>query len=226
MSDQIFEMYPNLTLGVIVCTGINNQPSEVGEKILADSVILSKEKIGETALMDFEVVKNWREAYKQFGEKKNRSSIEALLRRVANDKPLPSINPLVDIYNAISIKHFLPCGGEDIDSLVGDLQLTLGTGVEPFRPLGEAEDEFPPAGEVIYKDDEKIICRSFNWRESDLSKLTNDTEKAVLVVECIAEEDRRRLIGAVDELNSLVQRYCQASTEIYIVNTDERNFEI
>jgi DNA/RNA-binding domain of Phe-tRNA-synthetase-like protein len=69
-------------------------------------------------------IKVWREAFMKFKKKKdNRSSIEALLKRVEKGNEVGKINPLVDIYNATSLIYGLPCGGEDIDSFVGNLRL-------------------------------------------------------------------------------------------------------
>jgi len=39
--------------------------------------------------------------------------------RIANGNPVGSINPLVDLYNLISMK----CGGETLDAIQGDLVL-------------------------------------------------------------------------------------------------------
>jgi DNA/RNA-binding domain of Phe-tRNA-synthetase-like protein len=77
------------------------------------------------------VIREWREAYQKFKTKKGaRSSIEALLSRVKKGNALGTINPLVDIYNAISLRFGLPCGGEDIDTFAGTVRLTTATGTE------------------------------------------------------------------------------------------------
>ena len=52
-----------------------------------------------------------------------------------------SISPLVDLYNAVSLRHALPCGGEDRAAIVGDVRLTRAAGGEPFRTIGAAEDD-------------------------------------------------------------------------------------
>jgi DNA/RNA-binding domain of Phe-tRNA-synthetase-like protein len=78
-----------------------------------------------------EVIKVWREAFQKFKIKKGvRSSIEALLKRVHNGNHIGTINPLVDIYNSISLKYALPCGGEDIDTFAGNVKLTKALGSE------------------------------------------------------------------------------------------------
>lgn len=53
----------------------------------------------------------WREAYRAFGAKPQRTriSLEALTRRVPGG--LPRVKRLNDIYNAISVKHQVPLGG-------------------------------------------------------------------------------------------------------------------
>ena len=87
------------------------------------------------------VIKVWRDAFKLFKTKKGaRCSIEALLKRVAKDKDVGSINPLVDIYNAASLNYALPCGAEDIDKFVGDVKLEITEGNDPFQAIGDDKD--------------------------------------------------------------------------------------
>jgi len=86
------------------------------------------------------VIKVWREAFQKFKTKKGaRSSIEALLKRVHNGNHIETINPLVDIYNSISLRYALPCGGEDIDKFASDIRLTTAVGNDEFIPLGTDE---------------------------------------------------------------------------------------
>lgn len=61
----------------------------------------------------------WREAYTAFGSKpsRTRNSAEALAKRALSEGGLPRINLLVDLYNAISVAHLIPVGGEDVDRI-------------------------------------------------------------------------------------------------------------
>jgi len=68
-----------------------------------------------------------------------------------------SSNPVVDIYNSISLRYGLPCGGEDVDTFVGDVRLTQANGTEPFLPLGSDDNAPPYEGEIVYKDDAGAI---------------------------------------------------------------------
>ena len=47
--------------------------------------------------------------------------------------------PWLILYNSVSMAYALPCGGEDMDKLVGGLSLGQAKGGEPFFPLGAEE---------------------------------------------------------------------------------------
>ncbi len=56
----------------------------------------------------------WDEAFSAFGAKAKRTpcSAQALRKRVLKEGSLPAIDPVVDIYNAISIRYAVPVGGK------------------------------------------------------------------------------------------------------------------
>src|SRR4051794_15709338 len=60
----------------------------------------------------------WREAYRAFGAKPQRTpcSAEALRKRCERVGTVPETNAVVDLYNAISIRFAIPVGGEDAAS--------------------------------------------------------------------------------------------------------------
>ena len=182
---EIFRKVPGLKVGVLVMENIDNTV-DIGDIIKSEYAETAggvRAKFEGVELAEYPVIKKWREVYRGFGEKKARSSIEALIRRVVNGKDLYSINPLVDIYNLASLKFELPCGGEDIDTMSADLMLTFAAGNEKFVPLGETVTENPNVGEIIYKFADTAVCRNFNYRECDVTKLTADTKNAIIVLE-------------------------------------------
>ncbi|WKV93433.1 B3/4 domain-containing protein [Halomonas sp. HAL1] len=76
----------------------------------------------------------WADVFRAFGAKPQRtpSSSDALRKRVLRDGSLPSIDPVVDLYNAISIEYALPVGGENIAAYVGEPRLVIANGTESF----------------------------------------------------------------------------------------------
>ena len=102
----------------------------------------------------------WREAYRAFGAKpqRTRNSLEALLRRAPSG--LPRVNRLTDVYNAVSVLHGVPVGGEDLDRYVGPPVLRRATGEEPFDTVAEGSPivEHPDPGEVVWCDDAGVTA--------------------------------------------------------------------
>jgi DNA/RNA-binding domain of Phe-tRNA-synthetase-like protein len=86
----------------------------------------------------------WRDAFRAFGAKRHRCSAEALIAR--DDRP--RVNPLVDRYNAVSMRWAVPVGGEDLDRVVPPVRLIFATGDEPF----DGSAEHPRPREVVWVD--------------------------------------------------------------------------
>lgn len=81
------------------------------------------------------------------------------------------INPLVDLYNSVSLSYTVPCmGGEDLAKIVGDLCLGRAQGNESFFPLGAESDAPALADEMIYFDEQGAVCRCLNWSEAQRTK--------------------------------------------------------
>src|SRR6476659_2778776 len=187
VTPEVFAMFPDAVLGVIVARGIDNtsQDEEIPARLRQEEARV-RELFAGQPVTGHPRIAVWREAYRKFGArpKDHPSSIENLVRRVAKGHALPQINPLVDLYNTASLKFLVPAGGEDLDRTQGDIRLTVaGEGEAPVRLLGEPEERPPYPGEVLYKDDLGALCRRWNWKEADRTKLTPQTRRAILVLE-------------------------------------------
>ncbi|HIF9075620.1 TPA: B3/B4 domain-containing protein [Photobacterium damselae] len=151
----------------------------------------------------------WGAVFRQFGAKPNRTpcSATALRKRVFKDGEVPSINPIVDIYNAISIKYAIPIGGESIDAYQGNPKLTISNGLEVFDTLrnGALVQEKPDAGEVIWRDDVGVTCRRWNWRQGVRTKIGSDTRNMWFILESLPEIPREYLHKAGEEMVSHLQ---------------------
>ena len=202
------ELFPDAKIYTLILNNIDNHSNNkaIYQEML-DSAIKSSEKfLTEEDFKDNFIISEWREIFTQFKKKKGaRSSIEALLKRVAQGKKLEPINPLVDIYNSISLEYGVPCGGEDLDKIVGDLHLGFAQGGEEFYPLGANDNEPALPQELIYYDKEGAICRSLNWREAQRTMLTEDTKNAILVIEAITPEQQERSLLAIKALQKKVK---------------------
>lgn len=226
IEDNFWDLFPQAKIGIVICKGIDNT-GKLNEELLREGEKYINTHITNSEFSKNDVIKVWRDAFLKFKTKKGaRSSIEALLKRVYKGGNLNNINPLVDIYNYISLKYALPCGGEDIDTFVGNLRLTKATGNEEFVSLGSDENSSPNEGEIVYKDDFACVCRCFNWREAQRTMLTEKTSNAFLCIESLDHNRSEEFKCAVNELSELVKRYLggEISIEYLDINKKEIHF--
>ncbi len=214
---QFFDRFPNALIGVVVARGIDNSSGVGGlSGELSGACDALRASLQGAVVSEHPKIACWREAYRAFGAKPKKypSSIEAIVRRVLKGNDLPAINPLVDVYNLVSLRHLIPVGGEDLDKIVGDLVLRFARDGEPeAHMLGRPAPEAPSPGELIYADDAGAVCRRWNWRESARTCLSPTTENAILVVEALPPTTGAELDAAIVELQRGVETYCGARCE-------------
>ena len=158
----------------------------------------------------------WDDVFRAFGAKPKRTpcSASALRKRVLKEGALPPLDPVVDIYNAISIRYAIPVGGENLAAYAGAPRLTLAEGNEPFDTLKEGQPviEYPDAGEVIWRDDVGVTCRRWNWRQGVRTRLDSQAQHMWFILESLPSMPVSALQEAGDELVSNLQRLMPGST--------------
>ena len=117
MKLEIFELWPEARLGLVYVSQVNNRADLSAWKseqqrieTVVHQLFPNTEAVGKHPN-----IQAWRKAYRQFGCDPHdyRCSAEALARQVVKGNNIWGINPLVDVYNFISLKYTLPVGGED-----------------------------------------------------------------------------------------------------------------
>jgi DNA/RNA-binding domain of Phe-tRNA-synthetase-like protein len=150
----------------------------------------------------------WREAYRAFGAKpqRTRNSLEALLRRAVAG--LPRVNRLTDIYNAVSVLHQIPLGGEDLTRYTSAPRLVRAAGTEPFDTVADGADviEHPDPGEVVWCDDAGVTCRRWNWRQARRTQLRDDTTTALFILDALDPVTGEMLSAAAEDLIAQLTR--------------------
>ncbi|HEY0240259.1 MAG TPA: phenylalanine--tRNA ligase beta subunit-related protein [Friedmanniella sp.] len=172
------------------------------EALLVRAEASAVRALAERSVEELPHVAAWREAYRAFGAKpqRTRNSVEALLRRAATG--LPRVNRLTDVYNAVSVLHQIPLGGEDLGHYVGPLRLVRAVGTEPFPTTanGVPVVEHPEVGEVVWRDDEGVTCRRWNWRQGPRTALTPATTTALFILDALDPLTDDELHAAGDDL--------------------------
>jgi DNA/RNA-binding domain of Phe-tRNA-synthetase-like protein len=121
-----------------------------------------------------------RALYRRFGidPTRVRPSSEALLRRLKKGEPLPRINSLVDVANALSVQLQVPVGLYDLGKVKGDeLVVRLGADGETYTGIGK--ERVNVAGRICVADGEGAIGNPSS--DSARTMITTDTERAAWI---------------------------------------------
>lgn len=199
-ADEIWRDFPDLVPGVIVTAGIT--PDADVASAVARYTQIAADRLAEAPESEFPEIQAWRRAFSRMGLKPTqyRCASEALLRRLRKEGGLPSLHPLVDLCNAISVAFATPIAVLDAGQVSGNLQVRYATGDEDYLTFG-GEVEHPEPGEVIFADTGgQAHARRWTNRQSAASAVRASTSSVLIVAEAMHETapaDMQRLISAV-----------------------------
>jgi len=205
----VFALRPDYRALLLAVDGLVPGPGDQdSDALLAAAEAAARQALGGGPAEQLPHVAAWREAYRAFGAKpqRTRNSLEALLRRAASG--LPRVNRLTDHYNAVSVLHQIPLGGEDLTRYAGPPRLVRATGDEPFDTIadGIVVTEHPEAGEVVWCDDAGVTCRRWNWRQARRTQLRDDTTAALFILDALDPVTGQALQAAADDLAARLAR--------------------
>jgi DNA/RNA-binding domain of Phe-tRNA-synthetase-like protein len=227
ITPELFHMFPGFYRRLVFVAGASDGPPRPH---LAKSLETLANTQAEIAIESNPYLKAWDEAHRRFGSNPNKypPSIKSLLKMIRSGRPLPYINTVVSIFNIISLKYILPCGGDDVAKIRGSMILGVAKGDESFLPLGQKQFESPVCGEVIYFDDQtnNVMCRRWNWRNSEYTKITATTKDIVINLDCLPPFDRSVADDACAELAALIARECRADVRTDFLNEDRPKVEL
>jgi DNA/RNA-binding domain of Phe-tRNA-synthetase-like protein len=208
IDSAVLDLRPDYRAVLLTADGLRGGPSDAtSERILAEAEAAARLHLGGRPPEDLQHLAAWRDAYRAFGAKpqRTRPSVEALLRRLEPDG-LPRIDRITDVYNAVSIAHLLPIGGEDRDAYAGPPRLVRADGSEPFDTTagGGPVVEHPEAGEVVWRDGAGVTCRRWNWRQCTRTRITTGTSSAVFILDALDPMSDDAVRAAADALTDAV----------------------
>lgn len=177
--------FPQLAVATITLDGVT--PTADVSATAAPFLERASVRLAERPESEFPEIAAWRRAFSQMGLKPTqyRCASEALLRRFKKDGELPSIHPLVDLCNAVSVAYAIPIAVFDLDQVTGNLLVTHAAGTETYLSFG-GTTETPEPGEVIFRDDAgNAHARRWTNRQSALSAIRPNTRRVLIVSEAL-----------------------------------------
>lgn len=222
VSEEVFSALPTVCFGIVVAREVDNRLPQPGIlQLLRQAEEEVREKFKEMAIKSHPVISRYREAFRQLGMNPNKfpSSIEALVSRVVKGARLPDINGVVNLVNALSLRHILPMGAHDLDSQCGDLGVRFTQKEEPFVPFGGPREMVPP-GELVYADEREVRTRRWIWRQSERGKVTPESRNIIFPIDGFTDCNREAVFRARDELASLLTQFYSCQVEVYYLDRE------
>ncbi|MEU3347593.1 phenylalanine--tRNA ligase beta subunit-related protein [Streptomyces sp. NPDC006700] len=221
ISPVVAEAFPDTLIALVTATGLRGREpwpdTSTAVEDLEQQLALG---IWRPADESDPRVEAWHTAYRSFGTnpRRIRPSVDALGRRMAKSGTLPRINPAVDSYNSVSVRHGLPAGAFDLGHVTGDVDIRRAGGGEEFTPLGEPGTvEHPRPGEIIYADREGVLTRHWNHRDAHRTRVTEDSTHVAFVLETLhSPRDGDILKVAADELQGLLAPHAEQTAAHYL----------
>jgi len=226
--DEVFEKLPNLYFGVVVGYHINNNQN-IPEiyTLMKNEMSKVEDKLKDINLKEYQWIIPYRDAFNQLNLNPNKfmSSIEAMVKRVSKGNVLPSINPVVDLLNRISLKYILPMGAHDLDALTGEIAIRFSRKGDAFTPLGENLVEVLDSGELVYADSKRIRTRRWIWRQSNIGKIDENSKNIFFPIDGF-QTNKERVIKAAEKLEILLKKYFNCETKKGFIDINHQEMEI
>lgn len=197
---ELWRDYPALVAGVVRVDGVTADASADVSRFNARAA----ERLAGASESELPEIQAWRRTFSSMGLKPTqyRCASEALLRRFKKEGALPSIHPLIDLCNAISLAYAIPVAVFDLDQVTGSLEVRRAVGSELYLTFGGTV-ETPEPGEVIFADtDGQAHARRWTNRQSARSAIRPETSRVLIVAEALhasADKDVAELVATVVE---------------------------
>lgn len=228
IDQPVFEILPNLAIAIPVIRGFDNtkEAAEALGLLRGAEANLRQTQSLDSFWKDIRVTA-YVDAFRTFGTDPEirRPTHIALAIRVLEGGELPDINPIVNIYNAMSIKYLTPFGGENLDVLKGDFRLFIAKGGETWFPIGGDKSKPAIAGELVWGDDVDLSTRALNWRQCDRTKMTDATTNGFFIMDGFTGINRDVMEEASAEFMKEAKRLCGGLTCIFWLDAARQESE-
>lgn len=228
VTKDVFEKIPDGKFGLVSVTGADNTGNNPEiQAFLQENVEKCTEFYTGKKVKNEPELQPYREAFRNMGINPNRyiCAIEALMTRIAKGQGMPAINTIVDLGNGVSLKHHLPIGAHDLDTMIdGAFGVRVSEEGDTFLPFGAEEREPVEAGEVVYATGSHVRTRRWTWRQGDEGMITENTSHMLYIIDGF-ECNLEAVLAAREELAELAGKYLGGTVKIGMIDKENMEFE-
>ena len=232
IAPEVFAAWPSYRRIVVVARDVDNAEEDPAlEALLRRAEEAARQDPELENHKEYPRIASWRAVFERMGLNPNKvpPSIANLVKRTRSGKDLPFVNRLVAIFNIVSLKYRIPCGGDDLAGVTGDVMLMPASGEEVYEPLGNPEAvERPNPGEIILADTGRmtVFCRGWCWKNGDPSKITRESRLVAINLDAQPPVDLRTLRQAAEELSALLAAHCGGTAEAHLLEPGNPSLDL
>lgn len=230
INKEVLKKFPNMYIAIPIIKGFKNSNNKEAVKELMEEseAYLTQQFKDSKEFAEHIDIKSYFECFRKFGAnpKKIRPTHFALGKRVIEGGHLPDVNPIVNVYNAFSIKYVTPFGGENLDHVYGDFVLSLAKGDEHWVGIGEEKAKSPKQGDLIWGDDYDISTLSLNWRQCERTKLDEKTTNGYFIMDGFRGVNDDNIIKVAKEFSEFIVKHFGGEYEILELDANHPDAEI
>ncbi len=213
----VIKTYPTISVGVATIKDVqikksDNKLEEEKTKLLTSLAGLTTEQLG-----NYPEILAYRKLYKSMGIDwhSRRPSPEALLRRIALNKGLYTVNTCVDAYNLVVLKNRISVGAFDLDAMKFPTILRFPQPSESILLLGDDKPtEYKPT-ELAYFDQNGGFNIDFNYRDSQRTAVKETTTNLYINVDGIYDISPGMVEKVLRETCDIITKYCGGTVDLF-----------
>lgn len=227
VSEDFFNLVPDAVFGVVVVKNFDNSVNyDKINELFKNSLEEAQEKFLNVKIKEEAWIEPYREAFRSLGINPNKfmCSIEALMTRISKGNSIPSINPIVDLGNALSLKYHIPVGVHDISKFTnGEVMIRKATTDDVFVPFNSTEVEHADEGEIVYASGNDIKTRRWTWRQGENSKVTENAKDFFIPIDGFVS-NKEEVLKLQSDLVSVLHDELGLNVETGVVDKDHKEF--
>ena len=216
IDQQFKQKYPSVTVGLAIIKGVKIKKEDKKLEQEISNFIHSQQGLTTQDIGQYPEIKSYRRIYKETGVDwhSKRPSPEALLRRIAQAKPLPNVNTCVDAYNLVVMKKRVSAGAFNLDQIKFPTVLRFAKKGEKIHLLGDKEITDYNLGEVAYFDKIEGYNIHFNYKDAQRTRVTEKTKNLLINAEGVYEISRNQVEKSLKEVIEMILKYCGGKLEL------------
>jgi len=203
ISQEFTKIYPGAEVGILVLENVTIQNERSDFEAAKHGIIhgLQKQFPDQNSIKVHPVIQAYSRYYKKFD--KSYHVLGQLRSVIFENRPLPSVSPLVEAIFAAELKNMLLTAFHDLETITFPLKIGISTGEEIYMSLAGEDKRLKPADMIV--SDQKGVISSVIYGPDKRTSVTPLTSIILIVDYTPVGINRESIISHFKDIESLIR---------------------